>query len=207
MFIQHNDSVSPIVTSLSSHSDDFELLIQSKSKNKIHGKIRFQYLQQKFEAGIQITAASIQIQSQYPFAGIQASAPLIENIELSENAYLVNGSLTKQGHQNISWLILDCIHLYNLLRLKPGSILELYREAFSFAKEQDAQSVFGQIQLDSPIAHSTAKLLAQKMKRKHKYQFGNTLDLLASIQHILGTYPQQFLAPKTIVGNLVPVLS
>jgi hypothetical protein len=207
MFIQHNDSVSPLVASFNNHSDDFELLIQKKSINKIQGKIRFQYLQQKFEAAIVITTTSIQIQSQYPFTGIQASSSNVENPVLSENVYIVNGSLTKQGHLNISWLILDTIHLYNLLRLKPGSILELYREAFSFAKEQDPQLVFGQIELENPIAKSTAKLLGQKMKRKHKYQYGNNLDLLVSIQQILGTYPQQFLAPKTIVGNLVPVLS
>lgn len=207
MFIQHNDYVSPIVSSLENRSDDFELLIQTKSIYKIQGKICFQYLQQKFEAAIVITTTSIEIQSQYPFTGIQASSLKVENPVLAENIYLVNGILTKQGRLNISWLILDTIHLYNLLRLKPGSILELYREAFSFAKEQDPQLVFGQIKLENPIAKSTAKLLSQKMKRKHKYQYGNCLDLLASIQHILGSYPQQFLAPKTIVENLVPVLS
>jgi hypothetical protein len=86
---------------------------------------------------------------------------------------------------------LDVIHLYNLLRLKPGSILDLYREAFNHVKLIDSNLVFGKIDLESKIAIKAAQILCQKMKRKHKYGFGNNLDLLASFQDIIANYPQQ----------------
>ncbi len=191
MFIQHNDSVSLIASQVINHSDDFNLIIQSKNNESIKGKISFTYLHQQFEAGIIITAKSIQIQSQYPFAGIQASAPILQNLEIDEKKYICNGGLSKSGHQNIIWLMLDFIHLYNLLRIKPGSILELYREAYNSVKTIEPNLVFGKINLESKIAIKAAQTLGQKMKRKHKYGFGNNLDLLASFQDIIANYPQQ----------------
>jgi hypothetical protein len=84
MFIQHNDSVSLSASQVIKHSNDFDLIIKSKHNESIKGKIFFTYLHQQFEAGIIITAKSIQIQAQYPFAGIRASAPILQNLEIDE---------------------------------------------------------------------------------------------------------------------------
>ena len=208
MFLQHHSTASSSFNAqATSNTEDFELLIKSKGINMIQGKIRFEYLQQIFQAKIIITESSIQIKSKYPFAGILASAPVLSSQDLEEGKYLSKGSVTKKGHQNIVWLILDLVHLYNLLRFKPATILELYREAFSFAKEVDATLVFGQLPLNTDVAKKTAKLLGQITKRKTKYAYSCDIDLLASLQELLFNYPQQFLLSKTQLTKLNPVLS
>jgi hypothetical protein len=208
MFLQHHSTASSTVLSqAASNVEDFELLIKSKGTSSIQGKIRFEYLEQSFQAQIIITESGIQVKSLYPFAGILASAPALTLQELEEGKYLQNGSLTKKGHQNIVWLTLDLIHLYNLLRFKPALILELYREAFLFAKEKDNTLVFGQLSIETNIAKATAKFLGQITKRKTKYVYGSNLDLLASFQEILANYPQQFLLPKALQTKLEPALS
>lgn len=208
MFLQHHSTASsPFNAQVTSNSEDFELLIKSRGTNLIQGKVRFEYLQQSFQASIVITASSIQIKSQYPFAGILTSAPVLSSQDIEDDKYLNKGSLTKKGHQNIVWLILDLVHLYNLLRFKPATILELYREAFSFAKEVDDTLVFGQLPLNVPVTKKTAKLLGQITKRKTKYAYSCDTDLLASFQEILANYPQQFLLSKTLQTKLEPVLS
>lgn len=191
----------------SHHSEDFEFIITSKNKEALKGKIIFQYLEQQFEANILISPSTIQIKSQYPFAGIQSSAPILAVDEIAQKQYLQSGSLTKNGHQNILWLILDSIHLYNLIRLKSNAVLNLYREAFSFAKDFDQELIFANIQANAPIAKATANFLAQQMKRKYKYAYGNNVDLLMSIQQLLENYPQAFLRSKTVLNTLSPVLS
>ena len=197
MFVQHHSHTTQVSSQVNNAKSDFDLIIKSKNNESINGKISFTYLNQPFEAGIIITYNSIQIKAQQPFAGIQASAPFLTNAAFDENKYLNNGSITKSGHQNIIWLILDVIHLYNLLRLKPGSILDLYREAFNHVKLIDSNLVFGKIDLESKIAIKAGKALGQKMKRQHKYAFGSNLDLLASFQDIIANYPQQLeKAPK-----------
>jgi hypothetical protein len=208
MFLQHHSTASSLVaTQTISNSEDFELLIKSKSATSLQGKIRFEYLQQGFQAQIVITETTIQVMSQYPFAGIIASAPVLPHQEIEDGAYLHKGSLTKKGKQNVVWLMLDLIHLYNLLKFKPASILELYREVFAYAKEIDHTVIFGQIALDAPIAKLTAKLLVQKTKLKTKYVYGSPLDLLASFQEIIANYPQQFLLPIASLTQLAPALS
>lgn len=208
MFLQHHSTASSSFNSqATSNTEDFELVIKSKGTNLIQGKILFKYLQQSFQAKIVITESSIQIKSQYPFAGILASAPTLASQDIQEGKYLHKGSLTKKGHQNIVWLVLDLIHLYNLLRFKPAIILELYREAFSFAKEIDNKVLFGQLPLNTTVANKTAKLLGQITKRKTKYAYGCDVDLLASFQEIVTNYPQQFLLSKTQLTKLEPVLS
>ena len=187
-------------------NDDFELLIYQKSLIKIKGAIQFKYLNQSFNASIIITAAAIQIKAQQGFAGITLNAPTISNNELAAQNYLCNGTLTKLGHQNIIWLLLDFIHLYNVLRFKPGTILALYRTSFSAAKKQSAQLSFGQIALNSPIAKEIAKNLTCHWKRKHKYEFSNPLDLLANVQDLLATYPLPYYQ-ATLPIHLESVLS
>jgi hypothetical protein len=86
--------------------------------------------------------------------------------------------------------------LYNLIRFKPNAVVDLYRESFEFAKKQDSSIVYGHIPLIGLIAQQTGNVLTQKMKRKHKYVYGNPLNLLSSIQQIINTYPPHFLTPQ-----------
>lgn len=192
MFLQHHSQKSNSKDSLVIPSKDFELIIHSKAPQKITGIIQFQYLQNLFSTQIIITPNTIQIQGQQAFEDIQLYALVIPNVEVAASFYLQNGTLTQKGHQNIIWLILDFVHLYNLLRLKPGKVLELYRDAFSVAKLAEPNLVFGQLDINSTTAARVATILGQQWKRKLKYEFGNNLGLLASIQAILTNYPLQF---------------
>lgn len=206
MFLQHHSSATPTPSSnLSKQSEDFDLFIQSSYAEKIVGQLRFHYLQQNFEASIVLTGSTIQIKSLYPLVGIKVSAPKL--LAPHTNQYVHKGALTAQGQQQIIWLMLDIIHLYNVLRLKPGAIMELYRACFADAKKMNPALVFGQIPLDTKQSNTIAKFLAQKMRLKHKYVFSNPLDLLSSFQEIIAHYPQQFLTPKSELAKLSPVLS
>ena len=196
MFLQHSTPVTSDFTSVSNFSADFDLIIKSKTKDVIKGQLKFTYLKQSFEAQIQISTTAIQVILQYPFEGIIASTPQLLQDQIQEQPFLNNGVLSKQGYQNIIWLQLDIIHLYNLIRFKPSAIVDLYRESFEFAKKQDGSIVYGYIPLDGSIAKTVANLLAQKMKRKHKYVYGNAFSLLSSIQQIINTYPPQFLSTQ-----------
>jgi hypothetical protein len=206
MFLQHHSSATPTLSSsVHKQSNDFELCIQSSTAEKIIGQIRFTYLHQSFEASVILTPFSIQVKSLYPFAGIAVSANTLDT--LAAQSFVHKGALTAQGHQQMIWLMLDIIHLYNLLRLKPGAIIELYRASFADAKKMNPALVFGQIPLDTKQAKMVAKSLVQNMRLKHKYVFSNPLDLLASLQEIIAHYPQQFLTPKSNLAKLSPVLS
>ena len=207
MFVQHYASPSQQVAPVTNAHSDFDLFIKSQNKDGIHGKIVFQYLHQSFEAAIIISATSIQLNSQYPFLGVTATSPVLQKEEFRQHAYLLNGTLTKKGNQQIVWLMLDLIHLYNLLRLKPSSILELYRATFVLVKSQNEQIQFGHIPLAGPIAKAAAAILAKKVQIKHKYIYSNDLNLLSSVQVILASYPQQFLLPKAVLNKLDSVLS
>jgi hypothetical protein len=200
MFVQHHSQKSNAKDSLSIPSKDFELIIHSKSLQKITGIIQFQYLQNTFSAAILITPTSIQIKGQQGFDGIQLAAPFLPNTEITECFYVEKGMLSKKGDQNIVWLILDFIHLYNVLRLKPGKVLELYREAFNIAKVEDPSLVFGHLDINSQLADKVSLLLGKQWKRNFKYEFGNNLGLLASIQTLLANYPHQF--TPTVITNL-----
>jgi hypothetical protein len=207
MFVQHAVSSTPQLTKANNINADFDLKIKSKTNLGIQGKISFQYLHQPFEASISLSPTSIQLNSLYPFVGLTVSAPVLQQEVSNETVYFFNGTLTKTGSQNIVWLILDVIHLYNLLRLKPAAILESYREAVAFAKTMDEQMQFGNIPLSGSISKSVANFLSNKMKLKHKYIFSNSIQLLSNVQVILATYPQQFLLPKAMLPNLKPAIS
>ena len=195
MFVQHHSQKSDSKDSLLIPSKNFEFIIHSKAQQIITGVIQFQYLQNTFSAAILITPTSIQIKGQQGFEGIQLAAPFLPNTEITECFYVEKGMLSKKGDQNIVWLILDFIHLYNVLRLKPGKALELYREAFGIAKLEDPHLVFGHLDINSQVANSVSKLLGKQWKRNLKYEFGNNLGLLASIQALLANYPHQFNQP------------
>lgn len=192
MFIQKHPQQNSSKELFLTTSKDFDFIIHSKSKQKIIGIIQFQYLQNLFTANIIITPSTIQIKGQQAFEGIQLNAPLLSTAQLNEIFYLQNGTLTKVGHQNIIWLIFDFIHLYNLLRLKPGKVLALYREVFSLAKQEAPNSVFGKLDLSTPLANRLSHILGQEWKIRFKYEFANKWDLLNCIQTLLTSYPLQF---------------
>ena len=209
MFVQHHPATFVSAPVIVHQNKDFELIVDAKSQDHINGKIVFNYLNQSFESTINITATSIQIQSQYPFSGIQASAPVLsQELEL-ERAYLVKGSVSKLGVQHIVWLMLDTIHLYNVVRLKPNTMVSLYREVFNEVKALEPELIFGKIPLHLPIAQLAAKKLGQKAKLLYKYVYGNPLDLLASLQQLLSNYPQPVLtlAPHTLTRDIIGTLS
>jgi hypothetical protein len=207
MFVQHHSTASSAPsTSIVKKSEDFELSILTKSSTKITGTLQFQYLNQSFNAHIVITPTTIQINAQQAFEGIFASAPIIPNAELATKNYLSNGTITQTGNQNIVWLILDFIHLYNLLRCKPSSILEIYREAFLQIKLVDAGVIFGKIDAEGPYANQMNSLLSQKLKRKYKYIIANAADLLANFQYIIANYPLQ-LSKQTKAKQVEPILN
>ena len=207
MFVQHAVSSTPQVTKVSNNNADFDLTIKSKTILGMEGKIGFQYLHQSFEASILVSPTSIQLNSQYPCVGLTVLAPDLQKEAYNESLYFLNGTLTKIGSQNIVWLMLDLIHLYNLMRLKPAAILEAYRETVAFAKTIDEQLQFGNIPLTGSIAKLVANFLGNKMKLKHKYIYSNSIQLLSNVQVILATYPQQFLLPKAMLHKLKPVIS
>jgi hypothetical protein len=181
MFVQHAVSSTPQVTKVSNINADFDLKIKSKTSLGMEGKIGFQYLHQSFEASILISPTSIQLNSQYPFVGLTVSSTDLQKEASNESLYFLNGTLTKIGSQNIVWLMLDLIHLYNLMRLKPAAILEAYRETVAFAKTIDEQLQFGNIPLTGSIAKLVANFLGNKMKLKHKYIYSNSIQLLPDI--------------------------
>jgi hypothetical protein len=199
MFLQHSIPVTSDLSTASANATDFDLIINSKSKDLVKGEIRFTYLKQSFEAQIQITPSTIQVVLQYPFEGIIASAPLLPTDQIQDGSYLNNGTLSKNGYQNIIWLQLDLIHLYNLIRFKPNALVDLYRESIAYAKKENHTIVYGQIPQEGPIAKIAANALAKKMKRKHKYVYGNSLNLLSNIQQIITSYPPHFLAPQHLL--------
>jgi hypothetical protein len=207
MFVQHHFNTAFVSTPIHHSTADFDLVVLNKTKEALHGKVGFVYLQQKFEAKILVTATTIQITATHPLSGISSSAPDLSNAETSKEFYLFNGNLTAKGSQNIIWLILDIVHLYNLLRLKPTAIIDLYREAFLLAKVQNESVVFGNIQQEETIIKSIAKKLAQIFKLKFKYAYSNPIDLLISIEQIVSNYPQAFLTSKSQLKNLEPIHS
>ena len=109
MFVQHQITKHSLLERVALPSDDFELYIHEKTQQKIKGNIQFIYLNETFSAKIFITPQTIQIQTEQDFQGIKLNAPVLSSNEISRTNYLLNGTLTKLGHQNIVWLILDFI--------------------------------------------------------------------------------------------------
>ena len=205
MFVQHHNTASTSLSnSFTIKSEDFELNILAKSLTKITGIVHFQYLNQNFSANIYITPATIQLKGQQAFEGIHSSAPVISDSALVQKNYMSNGIISQTGIQNIIWLILDFIHLYNLIRLKPNSIFEIYRESFVQLKLLDAGLLFGKIDLESPFANQMSQLISQKLKRKHTYQISNSAYLLGTFQNIIANYPLQL--KKQIKTNLLETI-
>jgi hypothetical protein len=56
------------------------------------------------------------------------------------------------------------------------------------------------LDINSQLADKVSLLLGKQWKRNFKYEFGNNLGLLASIQTLLANYPHQF--TPTVITNL-----
>lgn len=198
MFIQHQKNIPALLGSEKIITNDFELLIIDKSNEQAHCTIFFEYLSESFECTVLLTQNTIQLHSLFPFKGIVTNAPIVSLVKDSAKKYLYeDGTITKNGNQNIVWLMLDVIHLYNLLRLqsKAKSLLAIYREVFVIAKDKDATVEFGKININDKVGTASAALLSEKLKIKHKYLFSHSTALLQSVQNLINHYPHYFVTP------------
>lgn len=203
MFIQHQQNIPGLLSSDQLSTADFELVIIEKSKAQVHCTIYFDYLQESFECTVLLTPTSIQLSSVYPFTGILTTAPSISLKDHSTEQYLnKEGAVTKNGHQNIIWLIQDVIHLYNLTRLnlKAKSLINLYREVFTIAKLQSPTIEFGKINVQDTFGNEVATIFSAKLKLKYKYLYSDAKALLQSVQNLLFMYPDFFATPLKIVS-------
>ncbi len=203
MFIQHQQnilepsSVDKIVTS------DFDLVIIDQSNEQVRCTIYFEYLHASFECAVLLTPKSIQLNTVYPFKGIVTNAPHVSFANISDQKYLFkDGTITKNGNQNIIWLMHDVIHLYNLIRLplKAKSLIAIYREVFVIAKDKDAAVEFGKININEKLGIESAVLLSAKLKLKHKHLFSDASSLLQSLQNLINQYCGYFSTPLIIVA-------
>lgn len=203
MFIQHQQNISGLLSSDQLSTADFDLVIIVKSKAQVQCTIYFDYLQESFECTVLLTPTNILLRSVYPFTGIVSTAPTISLANLSAQQYLnKEGTVTKNGHQNIIWLIQDVIHLYNLTRLnlKAKSLIALYREVFATAKLQSPSIEFGKINVHDTVGKDVAVTLSAKLKLKHKYLYSDAKALLESVQNLLLKYPDYFSTPLKVVS-------
>ena len=203
MFIQHQQNSSGVLSPDQVSTADFDLVIIQKSIDQVQCNIIFDYLHESFECTLQLTPTSMQLRSVYPFTGIITTAPTISLTNLAAQQYLnKEGTITKNGHQNIIWLIQDVIHLYNLtrLKLKAKSLISIYREVFAIAKLQSPQVEFGKIKANDELGKEIALLLSAKLTIKHKYLYSDPKALLESIQNLLVKYHDNFATPLKIVS-------
>jgi hypothetical protein len=131
------------------------------------------------------------------------SAPFITDANLQDQKYLFrDGTITKNGNQNIVWLMHDVIHLYNLLRLplKAKSLIAIYREVFVIAKDKEAAVAFGKINISDVLGIELAAIFSAKLKLKHKHLFSDSCALLQSVQNLINQNRDYFSSPLTMVA-------
>ena len=176
---------------------DFELIVISKMNNQLFAKLLFDYLGQHFECDLKISTSSIQIKSKYPFAGIVSETPIVPSYDITKYHYLHHDeTISQKGNEHIIWLMLDVIHLYNLIRLKPKSILNLYKDVFDSFKIDNPLSTFGYIDTDDEHIINIASQLSTQLKNKHKHAYSCPKSLLISFQNLLNQYPKEFTKPE-----------
>ena len=203
MFIQHQKDIPGLSSSDKIVTNDFDLVFIDKSSEQASCTIYFEYLHESFECAVLITPNSIQLNSIYPFKGIVTSAPHVSFANIPDQKYLFKeGTITKNGNQNIVWLMHDLIHLYNLLRLplKAKSLITIYREVFVIAKRKDAAVEFGKININDSLGIESAYLLSAKLKLKHKHLFSDPSTLLQSVQNLINQDWGCFSTPLTLVA-------
>ena len=167
-------------------TQDFVLETQSHNNHQLQGSLQFDYLHQHFECTFNISASDIKLKSVFPFKGLVTAAPTIPSYDITQTGYLTNNDvISKKGNQQIVWLILDIIHLYNLSRLKLSSIKEVYDEVFLVAQKNDPSLTYGKINPHQTINEQYTELLKKKLKRKHKHDYTTAIGLLASVQNLI----------------------
>ena len=203
MFIQHQQNIPGSSNPNKFVCNDFELVIVDKSSDLVRCTIYFEYLNEHFECAVLLTPNSIQLSSLNPFKGIVTSAPFITDANLQDQKYLFrDGTITKNGNQNIIWLMHDVIHLYNLLRLplKAKSLIAIYREVFVIAKDKEAAVAFGKINISDVLGIELAAIFSAKLKLKHKHLFSDSCALLQSVQNLINQNRDYFSSPLTMVA-------
>ena len=167
-------------------TNDFVLNIESNIQGQLQGTIQFDYLHQHFECSVTMSASDIKIKSLFPFRGLVTAAPFIPSYDITQSGYVTfEDSISKKGNQQLVWLILDIIHLYNLSRLKLSSIKEVYDEVFLVAQKNDPSLTYGKINPHQTINEQYTELLKKKLKRKHKHDYTTAIGLLASVQNLI----------------------
>jgi hypothetical protein len=167
-------------------TNDFVLNIESSNQGQLQGIIQFDYLHQHFECSVTISASDIKIKSLFPFRGLVTAAPSIPSYDIKQSGYVTfDDAISKKGNQQLVWLILDIIHLYNLSRLKLSSIKEVYDEVFLIAQKNDPNISYGKINPHQTMNEKYTELLKKKLKIKHKHDYTTAIGLLASVQNLI----------------------
>lgn len=188
-----------IITETKMVNSDFELIITTQINNQLFGILHFDYLGEHFECDLKISASTIQIKSKYPFVGIQSEAPFVPSYDITKSHYLHHDeTISQKGNEHIIWLMHDVIHLYNLVRLKPRSIFNVYKDIFDSFKIDNPLSKFGHIDTDDENIIDIASKLSMLLKNKHKHAYSCPKSLLISFQNLLNQYPKEFTKPEMI---------
>jgi hypothetical protein len=196
MFVQHQKNIATEQSPLLVRSKDFELEIVDQSLGKLKAKIHFNYLHVGFTCHVEITNTTIQLASVIPFKGIITTAPELEVANLFLDGYLDSrGAITQNAQQQIIWLMHDTIHLYNLLRLKAPSVLQLYRVVFYDLKSEYDNIEFGKIPFGSPLEQIFANRFYTLATQNYKYRYSNAVLLFRSIQNLIQNENGYFVTP------------
>lgn len=178
---------------------DFELIFTSQINNQLLGTLHFDYLGVRFECDLKISASSIKIKTKHPFVGIVSETPFVPSYDITKSHYLNNDeTISQKGNEHIIWLMLDVIHLYNLIRLKPKSILNIYSDAFTIFKINNPLSLFGQIDTSDDNTNTIALQFSTALNKKHKHAYSCPKSLLSSFQNLLNQYPREFTKPEIV---------
>lgn len=98
----------------------YNLVVTTKDKNNIQGKVYFEYLNKKFECDLNLNNTNVVLTALTPSI-LTPSGLFAVKSEAKNNTQFINelGIITQQGDETIGWLIIDVINHYNSLRLKP----------------------------------------------------------------------------------------
>ncbi len=199
MFVQHQKNIATEQQRVVS-SKDFELEILNQFDGKLHAQIRFSYLQVIFTCDIDITNTTIQLTSTAPLNGIVTAAPKLDHSNILLEGYLDSRcAITKNGNQQIIWLMHDTIHAYNLIRLKAQHVLQLYRSVFYELKNTYKNLEFGKIPAGSKAAPIFADRLYVLSTQKFKHRYSNEILFFRTIQNLMQNEGGYFAVPLKCV--------
>ena len=98
----------------------YNLVVTEQDKNKIQGKVYFEYLNKKFECALHLNSNKVSLIALSPSLLTPSGLFTVSN-DAKQNTQFINdlGIITQQGDEAIGWLIIDIINHYNSIRLKP----------------------------------------------------------------------------------------